>query len=94
VFVVPAGIILPMERNGKPRTKTHSLVLEVAALLNGWPVKLLSIRLGICERLVGDPYLGIISGLPASLLSLFPALPLLWERVSIRPCQLAGKTTL
>jgi hypothetical protein len=46
-FVVPAGIILPVERNGKPRTKTHSLILEVAGLLNGWSVRLLSIRLGI-----------------------------------------------
>ncbi len=34
------------KRNGKPRTKTHSLVLGVAGLLNGWSVKLLSIRLG------------------------------------------------
>src|SRR5882757_830673 len=45
--VVPAGIILPVERNGNPRTKTHSLVLEVASLLNGWSVMLLSIRLRI-----------------------------------------------
>jgi hypothetical protein len=29
-FVVPAGIILPVEGNGKLRTKTQSLVLEVA----------------------------------------------------------------
>jgi hypothetical protein len=43
-FVVPAGIILPVVRNGKPRTKTHSLVLELAALLNAWSVKLLSIQ--------------------------------------------------
>ena len=46
-FDVPAGIILPVERNGKPRTKTHGLVLEVAGLLNGWSVKLLLIRLGV-----------------------------------------------
>jgi hypothetical protein len=44
---VPAGTILPVERNGKPRTKTHSLALEFAALINGWSVKPLSIRLGI-----------------------------------------------
>jgi hypothetical protein len=31
-FVVLAGIILPVERNGKPRTKTHGLVPEVAGL--------------------------------------------------------------
>jgi hypothetical protein len=29
---------------GRPRTRMHSLVLEVAALLNAWSVKLLSIR--------------------------------------------------
>jgi hypothetical protein len=48
-FVVPAGIILPVERNGKPRTKTHSLVLGVAGLLNGWSVTLLSVRLGVVK---------------------------------------------
>ena len=46
-FGVPAGIILPVERNGKPRTKMHSLVLEVVGLLNGWSMKLLSIQLGL-----------------------------------------------
>lgn len=41
------------EQMENPGTKTHSLVLEVAALLNAWSVNLLSIRQGDCERLVG-----------------------------------------
>jgi hypothetical protein len=35
-----------VERNGNPELE-RSLVLEVAALLNAWSVKLLSIRQGI-----------------------------------------------
>jgi hypothetical protein len=31
-LVIPAGIILPVKRNGKLRTKTHGLVPEVAGL--------------------------------------------------------------
>ncbi len=38
-FVIPAGIILPVEGNGKLRAKTYSVVLEVACLLkvSGFP---------------------------------------------------------
>jgi hypothetical protein len=34
-----------VETNGKPRTKTHSLVLEVATLLNGSNLKSFGFKL-------------------------------------------------
>ena len=51
-FVVPAAIILPVGTNGKPGTKTHSLVLEVRR------TKCLVSEASVdskrdCERLVG-----------------------------------------
>src|ERR1700719_3549988 len=46
-FVVPAGIVLSVERNGKPRLECiDESVLEVHSLLLGGSVRLLSIRLG------------------------------------------------